>query len=130
MEDPFGNTIYFDYQAGGIGELLPSLIMYGAGATPGFGSREIHFLYEDRPDPRLMYSGGVELHQDKRLTEIQVVSNGGMFRRYAFSYADTGHTTKRSRLHRCRSSETTAPRTRRSGRARACRRGHSPTAML
>jgi YD repeat-containing protein len=95
MVDAFGNSIRFTYDvASDRGEAYPSAIAYGKSSGP----RAIEFVYETRPDPRLLFTRGVERQLRKRLREIRVVSGGGYFRRYAFGYGDTGYTTRRSRL--------------------------------
>ena len=75
-------------------------MFYGAGATSTVGPREVRFEYQDRPDPRNVYSGGVEQKITRRLREIQVFGHGQIFRRYAFGYDLSGvtYTAGRSRL--------------------------------
>ncbi|TMA33732.1 MAG: hypothetical protein E6J87_09175 [Deltaproteobacteria bacterium] len=93
--DPFGNEIGYRYDLTG-GEATLAAVVYGNLAAP----REIQFLYEARPDPRLSFAGGVERHLTRRVREIRVLSNGAIFRRYAVGYSLAGasQTTGRSLL--------------------------------
>jgi len=93
--DPFRNEIWFRYDLTG-GD--PALTSVECGNRTG--PRAIQFLYEDRPDPRLSFAGGVERHLTRRLREIRVTTNGAIFRRYVVGYSLAGvaYTTGRSRL--------------------------------
>ena len=101
MEDAFGNKVFLQYDtATNIGSAYLASVFYGAGATSTVGPREVRFEYQDRPDPRNVYSGGVEQKITRRLREIQVFGHGQIFRRYAFGYDLSGvtYTAGRSRL--------------------------------
>jgi hypothetical protein len=96
MVDASGNDIYFNHDlVTDPGEAYLESVYYGPQPA-----REIQLLYEPRPDPRLVFSAGVERHVTRRLREIQVVASGEIFRRYVFGYelAGEGYTTNRSRL--------------------------------
>jgi len=101
MEDAFGNPIFLEYDTTtDIGSAYLASVFYGTGATSTAGPREVRFKYQDRPDERQLFSGGIERKITRRLREIQVFGHEQIFRRYAFGY-DLEHvhyTTERSRL--------------------------------
>jgi len=100
MEDAYGNGIDFTYDFGGSdNDPIPSAITYG---NPS-GSRQVLFILDssNRPDPRLVFAGGIERRLHRRVTEIQVRSSGNaIYRRYALTYASSGYTTVRSRIEK------------------------------
>ena len=103
-EDAFGNSIFFEYDtATDVGTAYPSAIFYGGSATRTSGPREVRFVYEDRPDGRHVFTGGVEQKMTRRLREIQVFGHGVIFRRHVFGYdrlqgVSNYYRTDRSRL--------------------------------
>jgi hypothetical protein len=100
MEDAFGNPIWFQYDTTiDPGEAHPLTISWGAGSSPGSGPRQIEFTYEGRPDPRLVFAGGLRRSLTRRVREIRVFGHQQLARRYLLGYAAAGaYTTERSRL--------------------------------
>ncbi len=100
MEDAFGNQIFLEYLLTDVGSAYPASIFYGADATDTGGSREIRFVYEARPDERLLFHAGIKRFLTRRVREIQVFGHDQIAHRYLLKYALPGvtYSTHRSRL--------------------------------
>jgi RHS repeat-associated protein len=103
VEDAFGNAISVAYDddpptdpdlPADSGTAYPTLVTYAG------GHREVHFVWDDRPDPLHDFAGGIERTVSRRLQEIRVESYGELVHRRTFAYelAGVSYTTGRSRL--------------------------------
>lgn len=94
VTDPFGNSVAFEYDPGPIGDTggrYPARIRYAE------GTREVRFVLEGRPDPRVDFAGGLPRRRSQRLREVQVFVNDQLHHRMALRY-ETSLSTNLSRL--------------------------------
>jgi len=89
VEDTHGNKIYYTYfedpNAEDKGTTYLSQILYNNDQK-----RKIEFIYETsaRPDRRLVYDQGNQLDESRRLSDIRVLANDVLVRRYNFEYVN------------------------------------------
>lgn len=89
-----GTEIWYTYDTTDPGTALPNAITYGSGSA----ATTVGFVYGLRDDPRLIFTGGLERHLERRLEEVHVLSNG-VYRRYLLGYdSPVAYTAERTRL--------------------------------
>nr|WP_207683521.1 toxin TcdB middle/N-terminal domain-containing protein [Desulfonema magnum] len=93
ITDSNGNCIYLKYtEIPANGEVYLTRIEYN-----NERKRRIEFILENREDSYLVIDQGSEVRESKRLKEIRITVNGGLVRKYAFSY-ETNHARNKSLL--------------------------------
>jgi RHS repeat-associated protein len=105
MESPDGNVLLFDHLIE-MGAAYPQRARFSYRDTPRapVGSvRQVEFVYETRPDPTFIFTGGVPQNLTRRVSEIVVTVGSTTFRRMQLVYsgeagAGTPYSTGLSRL--------------------------------
>src|SRR3989338_326607 len=101
IEDTHSNKIYYTYLedpfAQDNGTTYLSQIKYNNDLK-----RKIKFAYEStlRPDRRLVYEQGNKFEESRRLSDISVLNNDTLVRRYNFEYLNLNNESSLSSLHK------------------------------
>jgi len=96
VTDTLGNTTVLTYTADGANRYLESIRYAESGSLPA--TNVITFVTEARPDVERSFELGFEMRTARRLTAIQIQTNGNPMPSLALEYGDTSDATGRSLL--------------------------------